>query len=72
MKTELKGWIAADPDGKVKFHANKPHRYNCENIEYWVNYAWTMPIPNSVAINFRELTWYDEPREVKITIEEQE
>ena len=69
MKTTIEGYIAKDKDGSVFFHERKPKRFNEDFINYWANGGQRFRLPEEIESNVT-MVWKDEPRKVKLTIEE--
>ena len=69
MTTTIEGYIAKDKDGSVFFHERMPKRFNEDFINYWANGGprFRLPEPMESAV---VMSWKDEPRKVKLTIEE--
>lgn len=69
MKTTIEGYIAKDKDGSVFFHERMPKRFNEDFINYWANGGVRFRLPEEIESSI-QMCWKDEPRMVKLTIEE--
>lgn len=60
----LEGWIARDKGGMLRLHYTEPKR---TDSGYWQGAFKSSYLPTSL---FPSVTWKDEPKKVKLTIEE--
>ena len=66
-------WVAVDEDGREYLYNRMPERKNCFGKDLWTthqNSIKVMLLPNGTieSIIGHQMTWADEPVEVKLTL----
>ena len=69
MKATIKGYVARDLDGTLRFCYHKPRRENEIEKTWWGSCDADFDIYDDTLDSlFKDLTWDDEPVEVELTI----
>lgn len=69
MKATIKGYVARDLDGTLRFCYYKPRRENEIEKTWWGSCDADFDIYDDTLDSlFKDLTWDDEPVEVELTI----